>query len=169
MSVSTTDAISITRTFTAPRELVFRAWTEPEYLVRWWGPAGSDFSSATVDLQPGGAFHYCVKTPMGHEMWSKFVYHEIVAPERLVFVNSFSDADGGITRSPFAPSWPREILNVLTFTERGGVTSLHMQGGPYNASSDETASFEAGKEGVQYGIGLNLDQLDTLLVQIQQG
>ena len=74
------------------------------------------------ELKPGGMFHYAMAFQPGHEMYGRFVYREIVAPERLVFVNSFSDAAGGITRAPFPQlkdKWPLEVLNVMTLTESG--------------------------------------------------
>ena len=66
-------------------------------------------------------------------MFGRFVYREVAAPERLVFVNSFSDAAGGITRAPFPQldgKWPLEILNVVTLTEEGGRTTVSLRGGP---------------------------------------
>src|SRR5437899_7660320 len=87
----------VTRTFDAPRELVFKAWTEPERLAQWWGPKGFTMKKVSVDLRPGGVFHYGMTSPDGHEMWGRFVYREITPPERLIFVNSFSDEDAGIT------------------------------------------------------------------------
>ena len=91
-------ACVIGRVFDAPRELVFKAWTDPADLKRWWGPKGFTWVGCKTDLRPGGLFHYCMRSPHGHEMWGKFVYREIVAPEQLIFVNSFSDQDGRTTR-----------------------------------------------------------------------
>jgi uncharacterized protein YndB with AHSA1/START domain len=74
----------ITRTFDAPRELVFKAWTDPEHLQHWWGPKGFTFDVAKLDFRPGGIFHYSMRSPDGHVMWGKFVYREIVEPEKIV-------------------------------------------------------------------------------------
>ena len=82
----------ITRRFDAPRTLVFRAFTEPERLRHWWGPTGFSWVSCTMDLRAGGTFHYCMRSPDGQDMWGKWIYREIVPPERIVFVSSFSDA-----------------------------------------------------------------------------
>src|SRR5665647_1251665 len=89
----------LTHVFNAPRELVFKAWTDAEHLKHWWGPAGFKISISKFDIRPGGVFHYCMKSDAGDEMWGKFVYHEIVAPEKLVFVNSFSDEEGNTVRA----------------------------------------------------------------------
>src|SRR5205823_4677268 len=83
-------------------------WVEPDRLARWWGPKGFTMLSSTLDLRPGGIFHYGMRSPDGREMWGRWVFREVVAPERLVFVASFSDEAGGVTRHPFAPDWPLE-------------------------------------------------------------
>lgn len=114
----------ITRTFDAPRELVWKAWTERDRMMQWFGPKGFTMSTAKLDLRPGGIFHYCLRSPDGHEMWGKFVYREIVAPERIVLVNSFSDEKGGITRHPMSASWPLEMLSTTTLTEKNGKTTI---------------------------------------------
>src|SRR5450432_1874612 len=84
----------ISRTFDAPRSLVFNAWTDPEHLMKWWGPKGLTMLSSKLDLRPGGVFLYGMRTPDGRDMWGKWVFREIVTPQRLVFVVSFADADG---------------------------------------------------------------------------
>ncbi len=94
----------ITRVFDAPRDLIWKAWAEAERLMHWWGPKGSTIRVGTFDFRPGGVFHYCMQSPEGFETWGKFVYREIVAPERIVFINSFSDAEGNLIRAPFSPT-----------------------------------------------------------------
>ena len=81
----------IERTFNAPRELVFNAWTDASQLAQWWGPKEMQMGNISLDLRPGGSFHYSMKAENGFEMWGRFAYREIVAPERIVFVSSFSD------------------------------------------------------------------------------
>jgi uncharacterized protein YndB with AHSA1/START domain len=153
----------ITRTFDAPRELVWQAWTDPERLMRWWGPKGLTMLSCKVDLRPGGLFHYGMRTPDGHEMWGKFVYREIVPPERLVLVVSFSDAQGGITRHPMSSTWPLEVLNTMTLTESGGKTTLTLQSVPVNATGEERRTFKDGHRSMQQGFKGTLDQLAEYL------
>src|SRR4051812_28782046 len=114
----------ITRVLDAPRELVWKAHTEADRLMQWWGPKGLKMIAGELDLRPGGIFHYGMETPDGQQMWGKFVYREIVPQEKLVFVVSFSDANGGITRHPMSDTWPLEILNILTFEEQDGQTTL---------------------------------------------
>ena len=112
------------RSFDAPRELMWKVWTDPAHMQRWWGPKGVTVIHSRMDLRPGGIYHYGMRTPDGHEMWGRFVFREIVEPERLVFVNSFSDEKGGLTRHPASPSWPLEMLSTITFTEQAGKTTV---------------------------------------------
>lgn len=159
-------ALTLTRVFNAPRAIVFKAWTEAERLAQWWGPKGFDFVVATMDLRPGGAFHYCMRGPNGMEMWGKLVYEEVVAPERLVFINSFSDKDGRLTRHPMSATWPLEIHNTLILTEQEGKTTLTLSGGPVNATEAERQTYEAGRNGLQQGMAGSFAQLDAYLASL---
>jgi uncharacterized protein YndB with AHSA1/START domain len=156
-------ALVITWVFDAPRGLVWKAWTEPERLARWWGPKGFTMLKAMLDLRPGGLFHYGMRSPDGQEMWGKFVYREIAAPERMVFVNSFSDEKGGTTRAPFAATWPLDVLNTLTLAESGGKTTLTLRGAPLNATDEERATFAAAGKSMEQGFAGTFEQLDTYL------
>lgn len=156
---------SISRTFDAPRELVFKALTESERLVHWWGPKGFTMMNSQLDLRPGGVWHYGMKSPEGFVMWGKFVYREIVAPEKLVFVNSFSDEEGNLTRHPLSPTWPIEVLNTLTLMEQDGKTTMTIRGGPINATEEEIRTFESGFESMQKGFSGTFDQLDEYLAK----
>lgn len=162
-----TQEFVITRVFDAPRERVWKAWTEPEHLAEWWGPKGYTMVVAKLDLRPGGVFHYCLSAPVGAPMagtmWGKFVYREIVRPEKIVFVNSFSDEQGGITRHPMAPTWPLEVLNTQTFTEHQGKTTVTLRGGPINATELECSTFMLGFGAMQMGFSGTFDQLAAYL------
>ena len=149
----------ISQVFDAPREQVWQAWTQRERLMQWFGPKGFTMSAATLELRPGGMFHYCLRAPDGQEMWGKFVYREIVAPERIVLVNSFSDAQGGLTRHPLSPAWPLEMLSTTTLAEEGGRTTLTVQWEPLNATEEERATFDAGHESMRMGWTGTFEQL----------
>src|SRR5438093_9576996 len=86
----------ISRAFNVPLDRMWAAWTQREHLMQWFGPKGFQMPAARLDFRPGGIFHYCLESASGAEMWGKFVYREILRPERLVFVSSFSDEDGNI-------------------------------------------------------------------------
>src|SRR4029078_1116222 len=87
------------RVVAAPRDLVWKAWTEVERMKQWWGPKGFKVFHANLDLRPGGEFHYGMKSPDGHDMWGKFVFREISAPSRLVVLSSFFARDASGARA----------------------------------------------------------------------
>lgn len=155
----------ITRSFDAPRDLVFKAWTEAERLAQWWGPKGMKVRVAKLELKPGGIFHYAMRLPDGSEMWGRFIYREITPLERIVFVNSFSDPQGNIARAPFSATWPLEVLNVLTFTEHAGKTTITLRGGPINATEEERATFRAGHKSMQQGFSGTFEHLVEYLAK----
>ncbi len=156
----------ITRTFNASRELMWKALTEPEHLAHWWGPKGFKMLQSKVDLRPGGLFHYGMEGPGGFVMWGRFVYREIVAPEKMVFVVSFSDEAGNITRAPMSNTWPLEVLNILTLTEQDGKTTLRIEGGPINTTEEEMNTFHSNHASMQQGFKGTYDQLEEYLSTI---
>src|SRR5215216_6709914 len=85
------EELVIQRVFDAPRSLVWKALSEAERLAQWWGPKGCTIQVARLEFRPGGLFHYSMHFPDGEPMWARFLYREIAPPERLVWVNSFSD------------------------------------------------------------------------------
>jgi uncharacterized protein YndB with AHSA1/START domain len=141
----------ITRVFDAPRDRVWKAWTEAERLKHWWGPKGFKTHTCKVDLRPGGVFLYGMTAPDGADIWGKFVYREIQAPRRLVFIVSFSDPKGGVTRHPGSPGWPLEMLSTVTFEEQGGKTRVTVQWLPHDATEAERKTFEEGRDGMKQG------------------
>lgn len=167
MAVSNQDFV-ITRIFDAPRDLVWKAFTDPERMKQWWGPKGFTVIAAKMDLRPGGSYHYGMKAPDGTAMWGKFVYREVVAPERMVFINSFSDEAGGITRHPMAPTWPMEMLSTFTFEEApAGKTKLTIRWSPHNATEEERKTFDAGHDSMRQGWGGTLEMLTAYLAKAQ--
>jgi uncharacterized protein YndB with AHSA1/START domain len=91
---STTERMVITRVFDAPRELVWRAWTDPQYVMQWWGPKGFTSPVCKIDFRVGGKFLCCMRTPDGQDFWNAGEYHEIVPLEKIVSSMYFSDAEG---------------------------------------------------------------------------
>jgi uncharacterized protein YndB with AHSA1/START domain len=157
---------AISRTLPAPRALVFKVVSQAEHLAQWWGPAGWEWISGDLDFRPGGRFHYCMRMPGLPEMWGLFLYEDIAAPERIVFVNGFSDAEGQLTRHPMAPTWPLQVRNVLTLEESGGDTVLTLRGRPYEASDIERQTFAAGFDSLRQGFGGTLDQLQDYVAEL---
>jgi len=154
----------ISRVFDAPRDLVWKAFTEPERMKQWWGPKGFKVVAAKLDLRPGGSYHYGMKSPDGMTMWGKFIYREVVPNERLVLINSFSDEVGGITRHPMSPTWPLELLSVFTFEDApGGKTRFTIRWSAHNASAEERKTFDTSHDSMNQGWGGTLDQLAAYL------
>jgi uncharacterized protein YndB with AHSA1/START domain len=139
--------IVITRVLDAPRALVFKAWTEPDRLMRWWGPRGFTAPACTIDPKPGGVFHGCMRGPDGTDYWSRGVYREIVEPERIVSTDSFSDKDGNVvepTSYGMSAAWPREALLTLTLAEHEGATTLTLEHRVGSAPETERTMCEQG-------------------------
>ena len=89
-----TERMVVTRVFDAPRELVWRAWTDPKYVMQWWGPKGFTSPACEIDFRVGGKFLFCMRTPDGQEGWNAGEYHEIVPHEKIVSSMYFSDSKG---------------------------------------------------------------------------
>ncbi len=135
----------ITRVFDAPRELVFKAWTECEHFARWWGPSRFTTPGCTIDLRPGGRLHYCMRAPDGQEFWGLGVYREIVPPERIVYTDMFADEHGDPvppTHYGMSADWPAETLVTVTFAELDGKTRLTLRhtGAPAGRDRDMTGA-----------------------------
>jgi uncharacterized protein YndB with AHSA1/START domain len=102
--------ITITRVFDAPRDIVWKAWTEPDRLAQWWGPEGwsTPVDAVTMDVRPGGSFRVTsVSDTDGTELTSQGVYREVLEPERIVF------------EEPAEGSWHEGASSVATFTDLG--------------------------------------------------
>lgn len=150
----------ISKTFDAPRDRVWKAWTRRDQLMQWFGPKGFTMPAAKLEFRPGGSFHYCLETPEGQEMWGKFVYREIVAQQRIVLVSSFSDEEGGITRHPFSATWPLETLSSTTFDEDAdGKTKLTIEWTPLNPTAAERRTFDSAHDGMEQGWNGTFSQL----------
>ena len=134
------ESIEISRTFEAARKVVFAAWTEAERMKAWFGPNGFTTPVVRIDLRAGGIVQSCMRAADGQEFWSRGEYREVVAPERLVVTDSFSDADGNIVDPVtygMSPEWPREALLTVTFAEDGEATVMHLRHDVGNAPKDQ--------------------------------
>jgi uncharacterized protein YndB with AHSA1/START domain len=119
--------LTITRIFEAPRAIVFKAWTTPEQLMRWWGPHGFTCLSCTMDLRVGGAWRLAMRSPAGVEDRQQGVFREITPPERIVFTYAFVDFPERQT----AGRWSEEsglpghqTIVTVNFEDLGATTRL---------------------------------------------
>lgn len=139
----------ISHVFRAPREQVWRAWTEGEQLLKWFGPKGSVMRHAVIELRVGGTFHFCMSHPQGMELWGRWVFRAIAPPDTLEFVSSFSNAAGEIVPAPFEGlgDFPLEVLTTVTFVDHAGVgrgTLVTVEARPLDGSSRAQRDFFAG-------------------------
>lgn len=118
-------SLTIRRTFDAPRERVWEAWSDPDELAQWWGPADWTLSANDLDFREGGVWHFCMRSPDGDEAWGKVVYEEIVEPERIVAKDYFADEDGDqVEDTP-------ELTLTVEFLDRGDATEVVLSHGGY--------------------------------------
>ena len=120
----------ITRIFDAPRELLWKAWTEPERFMRWWGPKHFTAPFCTIDLRVDGTYLNSMRSPEGQDFWTTGVYREIVPPSLLVYTDSFADEKGNVVPAShygMSGDWPLELLVTVTFEEDGGRTKMTLR------------------------------------------
>ncbi len=124
------EGIVIRREFGIPRDTLFKWWTEPDLLARWWGPKGYSTPFCRVDLRTDGVFHYCMRSPEGRDYHGIGVYQEIARPARLAYLDYFADPEGNAV-SPshygMAPDHPEESLVSVSFDASQGKTALTLR------------------------------------------
>jgi uncharacterized protein YndB with AHSA1/START domain len=158
----------ISRVFDAPRELVWKCFTDPERMKHWWGPKGFTVIASKMDLRVGGTYHYGMQTPNGGAMWGLFTYREIVPQQRLMFVNSFSDENGGVTRHPGSATWPLQMLSTFSFEDApGGKTKFTVTWRALNATAEEQQTFDTMHDSMTQGWSGTMQQLEAYLASAQ--
>jgi uncharacterized protein YndB with AHSA1/START domain len=157
----------VSRVVDASLERVWAAWTEVEQFKQWFGPKGFKMTHCKIDFRPGGRLHYCLQMPNGGEMWGKALYKEIKKPERLVWINSFSDKEGGTTVHPMNPAWPREMHTTITFEAQGPKkTKITVRWLPVEGSSEqELKTFDEGRSSMNQGWSGTFEQFNEFLAK----
>jgi uncharacterized protein YndB with AHSA1/START domain len=145
----------MTRVFDAPRELVFKVWTETKHLAQWWGPKGFTNPVCEMDVRTGGNIRIHMRAPDGVVYPMTGVFQEIVAPERLVFVSSALDDKGN-------PMF--DVLSTVTFAEQRGMTTLTLQLRVIRT----TAAAPQYLKGMEMGWTQSLDRLGEYLAKAQR-
>ncbi|MBX7146338.1 MAG: SRPBCC domain-containing protein [Alphaproteobacteria bacterium] len=156
---NTQSNIVITRIFDASPDLVFKAWTNPDCLKHWWGPKNFTTPFFTVDFRVGGIFRYCMRSADGKDFWGRGLYKEIIVPEKIVYLDGFTDEEGNLVSAKhygLSSDWPLETLVTLTFVSDQGKTKFAL----------EHANMILGKERdmTEAGWGEMLDRLEDYLV-----
>jgi uncharacterized protein YndB with AHSA1/START domain len=145
-----TERMVVTRVFDAPRELVWKAWTDPQYVMQWWGPKGFTSPVCKMDFRVGGKFLCCMRTPDGKDFWNGGEYHEIVLHEKIVYSMYFSDPEGNKVE-PEQYGMEHEAIDgaydVVTFENFGnGQTKLTLIGNESMESAKESGQVEGWNE-----------------------
>jgi uncharacterized protein YndB with AHSA1/START domain len=139
-------------------------WTEPDYMASWWGPKEVSVGYSKMDFRRGGSHHYAMVNPDGSKMWGKMKYIDIVKNKRLIFINMFSDEQGGVGSHPMAPDWPQEILSTISFEEeKPNQTKVTIEWRPINATAKAIECFNQGHESMTGGWTGSLDRLEERL------
>jgi len=153
------------RVFDAPRELVWRAWTDPEILHRWYGP-GIETIIHKFDLRPGGAWLNEMKWG-GNSDFSKMDFKEVTPPEKLVWYHCSSDSNWNIIANPRMPDWPRVLLTTVIFEDLGQKTKVRLTQIPIDATKAEITCFATTMAGMDKGWGSGYAIMDKLFVELQ--
>jgi uncharacterized protein YndB with AHSA1/START domain len=153
----------LTRRFHAPRERVWRAWTEQARLQCWFTPAGLRMTHAALDLRVGGRFHYAMTAPDGQVTWGRWTIREVVPAHKLVMEIAFSDEHGGVARHPGAPDWPLRTLATVVFEDDGLGTRVTVHWSALDATAAEHAAFDSGHDAMHRGWSGTFGQLETYL------
>jgi uncharacterized protein YndB with AHSA1/START domain len=121
------DEVLIVREYDAPRELVFKVWTDPEHLKNWYAPEGCEIEISHFDFKTGGKFLHCIYNKAVHDCWCSGIFREIVAPEKIVYDLTVSDKNGKPTRPVDAgmdPEWPATTTVTVLFESIGDKTRI---------------------------------------------
>lgn len=151
------------REFDAPRELVWRAWTDPKYLQRWYGP-GVETVIHKFELEPEGVWLNEMKMKNGSN-FQKAIFKEVTKPEKLVWHHCSTDFDWNIAANPMMPDWPRILLTTVTFTQSGDKTNVRLSQIPLDATDAEIACFAQMKDGMSGGYAI----IDDVLADLKAG
>ncbi|WP_224815251.1 SRPBCC domain-containing protein [Hasllibacter sp. MH4015] len=155
---------TLTRAFKAPRDLVWRCWTDPELLGRWYGP-GVETVIHQLAPEVGGLWLHEMK--MGpNSMYQRMEYTEVTPPERLAMLMSTADANWAAAPHPMMENWPRTLLTIVTFTEVAGGTEMVLTWTPHGASAAEIAAFAAAMDGLDSGWGAGMEIMEQILAEL---
>jgi len=153
------------REFDAPRDIVWRAWTDPELLSRWYGP-GVETTIHEFDLTPGGSWLNEMKM-RGDSHFSKMVFQEVTPPSVLVWHHhSCTNSDWNDIDNPMMADWPRVLLTTVAFMEEGSRTKVRLTWVPFEATDAETACFAGAVAKMGGGWESGYAIIDEILVEL---
>ena len=158
----------ITREFNAPQDLVWKAWTEQAHLEKWGSPQGFTMTCKKFEFKVGGENHYCQRTLDGNEMWGKQKYLEIHPTHKLVYLQSFADAEGNIISHPMSATWPLTMKTTITLEEKSGKTLLTLIWTPYEANDENITTFNGAMDGMSKGWAGSFAKFEEYLAELQK-
>lgn len=155
----------INRSFEAPIDRVFDAWTKPEQFSRWLSPTGFSMKFLRSDIRPGGSTFYAITDNTDVTMYGRASYKEIERPHRITYTQQFCDKDEKISRHPLAPTWPETMLTTVQFAEEGpDQTRVTVIWEVYGAATqDEMKTFADSRAGMTQGWTGSFDKLEKAL------
>lgn len=154
------------RQFDAPREMVWRTWTEPELLARWYGP-GVETIIHEFDARPGGMWLNEMKM-QGGSYFSKVVFQEVIQPEKLIWHHhSSTDANWKDAPSAMMADWPRVLLTTVTFEELGDKTNVRLIWVPFEATAAEISCFAGAVANMGKGWEGGYKIIDEIIAELQ--
>lgn len=164
--LSPVDNFIINRSFDAPIEVVFDAWTNPDKVKNWLPPTGATMEYINADIKSGGSSFYSMKYDSGLEMFGKIFYKEIQKPNRIVYTQNFCDKEGKLIKPSFAPTWPNEMLTTITLTEEApNKTRITVNWVVHGeATAEERETFHKAKSGMTQGWTGSFDKLENYLL-----
>ena len=162
-----TETYVLERVFKAPRALVWRTWTDPELLARWYGP-GVETIIHEFDLREGGVWKNEMKWGDKSDL-SKMEFQEVVSEEKLVWHHYSTDADWNVQANPMMPDWPRMLLTTVTFEDRGDATLVRLTWEPKGATAAEIACFTGAMANMGKGWESGYGIIDDILAELQAG
>jgi uncharacterized protein YndB with AHSA1/START domain len=148
----------VTRDFAAPRDLVFEVWSSCEHVKHWWGPKEWPMDECMMEFREGGIWRYCLRGPNdGDESWGKAIYQEIKRPEKIVYIDHFTDSQGNINEQM------PELTITIEFVEHEGKTR-QIQTALFDSAETRKKIEEMG---FIEGMNSSLDRLDEHLANLQ--
>lgn len=135
-----TKTITINRLFNLTSDIVWKSWSDPESFKKWWGPQEYTCPDCRIDFKVGGTYLACMKAKAdGKEIWSTGIYKEIILQKKIVYTDSFSDAEGNVVDASYydLPGMAKELLVTIEFEETGDKTNMILQ---HNGLPEEMAA-----------------------------
>ena len=153
------------RVFDAPRNLVWKAWTDPDLLSHWYGP-GVETIIHHYDLRPGGQWRNEMKFGPKSDL-SRMDFQEVVPEEKLVWLHHSTDAEWNTVANPMMPDWPRVLLTTVTFEAQGSKTNVRLTLVPVDATKGELECFAQAMAGLSNGWGAGYKLMDAMFAEMQ--